>query len=166
MSDLQKTQACAGFDVERIKALIPHRYPMLLVDKVDAYVPFESMQAKKSVSSNEPYFEGHFPTASIMPGVLIVESLAQASGLLFLSSIGLETGDHARFFLAGLDQVRFRHMVKPGCVLDLDIQVLKTKGRIWQFACKASVDSQVAVEATIMLAHDLSAEELQKGGHG
>ena len=139
------------FDQQRIRELIPHRYPFLLVDRVLEYVPFESLRAIKNVSANEPFFQGHFPDRPVMPGVLIVEALAQGGCLLSqLSHDG--DGERPLYYLAGVDGARFKRPVLPGDSLILDIEVEKTRRGLWWYRCEASVDGSLAASATIMSA--------------
>ena len=138
-------------DQLRIRELIPHRYPFLLVDRVLEYVPFESLRAVKHVSANEPFFAGHFPERPVMPGVLIVEALAQAGCLLSQLSHDGE-GERPLYVLAGVDNARFKRPVTPGDSLVLDIEVEKTRRGLWWYRCEASVDGSLAASATIMSA--------------
>ena len=142
-----------ALDQSRIRELIPHRYPFLLVDRVLAYVPYESLSAIKNVSANEPFFQGHFPERPVMPGVLIVEALAQAGCLLSqLSHDHDGEGERPLYVLAGVDNARFKRPVTPGDSLVLDIEVEKTRRGLWWYRCEASVDGSLAASATIMSA--------------
>jgi len=131
-------------DINEIKKYLPHRYPFLLVDKVLACEPGKSILAVKNVTVNEPYFTGHFPVSPVMPGVLIVEALAQTSGLLTLRTIGRYPEKHELFYLVGLDNVRFKRMVLPGDTLHLDVELIKERSGLWKFKGTAKVGEDVA----------------------
>lgn len=128
-----------GFDVRRITALLPHRYPMLLVDRVVELVPNQSIHAIKAVSMNEPFFQGHFPGRPIMPGVLIVEALAQAAGVLAIESMGLADTGKLVYFMA-IEGAKFRKPVEPGCLLHLHAEIVQAKRTICKFNGKALFD--------------------------
>ena len=137
-------------DINAIQNLLPHRYPFLLVDRVIDFNAGQSLVAIKNVSINEPYFQGHFPEKPVMPGVLILEALAQATGLL-----AFMTGDGHReegtlYYLVGMDKVRFKRPVEPGDQLRLSVEVIKTKRGIWVFDCVATVDGKTVATAEIM----------------
>jgi 3-hydroxyacyl-[acyl-carrier-protein] dehydratase len=138
-------------DILQIQEYLPHRYPFLLVDRVLECEPKVRLLAYKNVSYNEPFFQGHFPHAPIFPGVLIMEALAQATGLLAgLSDESLGKG--VTYYLAGIDNARFKRPVVPGDQLMLDIKYLKSKRNIWSFDCRAEVDGELAASAQIMCA--------------
>ena len=139
-------------DVTQIREYLPHRYPFLLVDRVVALVEGESITAYKNISINEEVFNGHFPQAPIFPGVMIVEALAQASGILGFKTAGKKPSDGSIYLFAGADKVRFRRQVIPGDRLTLDVKVVSEKRGIWKFDCVASVDGEVAATATILCA--------------
>jgi 3-hydroxyacyl-[acyl-carrier-protein] dehydratase len=141
------------FDVRRVMAALPHRYPMLLVDRVERIVPDQSITAIKAVSMNEQFFQGHFPGRPIMPGVLIVEALAQAAGVLAVESLGLANSGKLVYFMA-IDGAKFRTPVEPGCLLQLDVEFVQKRSSVCKFAGKASVDGKLAAEAnfTAMIA--------------
>ena len=141
--------AGTGMDVQEIRRLLPHRFPFLLVDRVIGFVPEQSLRAYKNTTVNEQFFEGHFPGHPVMPGVLIVEALAQAAALLAFKSVGL-TQEEQVVYLMGLDAVRFRRPVVPGDRIDLDVSVLKRKGKIWKMRGEAKVDGQVACEVELL----------------
>lgn len=135
-------------DIQKITSLLPHRYPFLLVDKVIEVEPAKRLVAVKNVTFNEPHFMGHFPEKPVMPGVLIIEALAQATGLL-----AMETEDVAGaaiYYLVGVDKARFKRPVVPGDQLHLEVEVLKTRRGIWTFKGTATVDGQVCASAEIM----------------
>ena len=136
-------------DIQEIRRLLPHRYPFLLVDRVVEFVPEQSLRAFKNVTANEQFFEGHFPGHPVMPGVLVVEALAQAAALLAFKSVGLTQKDQV-VYLMGLDGVRFRRPVVPGDRIDLEVSVLKRKGKIWKIRGEARVEGNLACEAELL----------------
>jgi len=135
-------------DIKRIMELLPHRYPFLLVDRVLESQPGERLLAMKNVSVNEPFFQGHFPNAPVMPGVLIIEALAQTTCLL--ANETAEVSNNAIYLLVGVDKARFKHQVVPGDQLLLEAELLKRRRGIWVFNAKASVDGKLAASAEIM----------------
>jgi 3-hydroxyacyl-[acyl-carrier-protein] dehydratase len=145
--------AIGPLDVRRVMAALPHRYPLLLVDRVERIVPDQSITAIKAVSMNEQFFQGHFPGRPIMPGVLIVEALAQAAGVLAVESLGLANSGKLVYFMA-IDGAKFRTPVEPGCLLQLDVDFVQKRSSVCKFAGKASVDGKLAAEAnfTAMIA--------------
>ena len=140
-------------DVRRVMAALPHRYPILLVDRVVSMVPRTSIHAVKAVSVNEPFFQGHFPGRPIMPGVLIVEALAQAAGVLAVESMGLAGSGKLVYFMA-IEEAKFIKPVEPGVLLRLEVEFVQKRARVCKFAGRALVDGQVAAEAnfTAMIA--------------
>lgn len=134
-------------DVRGVLALLPHRFPMLLVDRVEAIVPDTSARGIKAVTINEPFFAGHFPQRPIMPGVLIVEALAQTAGVLALISIG-DKGRGKLLYFLGIEEAKFRSPVEPGCLLHLDVVVTNARGRVWKFDGRATIDGRLATEAS------------------
>jgi 3-hydroxyacyl-[acyl-carrier-protein] dehydratase len=146
-------EAGTGFDVTRVMAMLPHRYPMLLVDRVIALNVDQKIHAVKAVSINEGFFAGHFPGRPIMPGVLIVEALAQAAGVLAMESLGLVNSGKLVYFMA-IEQAKFRAPVEPGCLLDLHVEFVQKRSRVCKFAGRAEVGGQLAAEAqfTAMIA--------------
>ncbi len=138
-------------EVEAIKKIIPHRYPMLLVDRVLDYQAGKSLHAIKNVSINEPIFNGHFPDFAIFPGVLILEAMAQATGLLgFLSSKARE--DNEMYLFASIDKARFKKPVVPGDTIHLHVDFIKERRGMWKFAGVAKVDGKVVCSADLMCA--------------
>ena len=138
--------------INEIREYLPHRYPFLLVDKVTELTIGESIVAYKNVSINEPFFNGHFPEHPIMPGVLVIEALAQACGILGFKTVNKLPADGYVYYLVGSDNVRFKRPVMPGDRLELRAQVERTKRGIWKFQCRASIDGEVACEADIICA--------------
>lgn len=138
-------------DIRQILEMLPHRYPFLLVDRVENYVPLESIDAYKNVTMNEPFFQGHFPGIPVMPGVLIMEALAQAGGLLVLKSTDMPL-ENKLFLFTGMEKVRFRKPVYPGDKLELKCRLLRHKLKLWKMEGKAYVDGVLAAEAEMTAA--------------
>ncbi|MFN0045251.1 MAG: 3-hydroxyacyl-ACP dehydratase FabZ [Sphingorhabdus sp.] len=138
-----------NYDVRRVMAVLPHRYPMLLVDRVEELVVDERIRAVKAVTINEGFFQGHFPGRPIMPGVLIVEALAQAAGILAMESLGLAGSGKLVYFMA-IDNAKFRAPVEPGCLLHLDVTFTQKRPRVCKFAGRALMGDTVAAEAEFM----------------
>jgi 3-hydroxyacyl-[acyl-carrier-protein] dehydratase len=138
-------------DIKEIIRLLPHRYPFLLVDRILEGEKGKSLVGLKNVSMNEPFFQGHFPCEPIMPGVLILEGMAQVGGILAFYSLPEMIGEKLIYF-AGIDKVRFRQPVVPGDQLIYEMEVVKHKGKIWKMAGKAKVEDKVAAEAEFMAA--------------
>ena len=142
--------AASTMEITEIKSYLAHRYPFLLVDRVLDLEPMKRIKALKNVSINEPFFQGHFPHYAVMPGVLIVEALAQASGLLSLKSTGQQADDNTVFYFVGIDGARFKRPVVPGDQLILESELLMEKRGLIKYAVKATVGDQVACEATLL----------------
>ncbi len=136
----------ATIDIQEIKRLIPHRYPFLFVDKVRELVPKISAVGIKNVTTNEPHFQGHFPSQPVMPGVTIVEAMAQTAGILVSKSLELEDSGALVYFLS-IDNCKFRHLVGPGDVMELHVKVIRGRGKIWKFHGDAVVDGRIVTEA-------------------
>lgn len=136
--------------INEILKYLPHRFPFLLVDRVIESDGQTKLTAIKNVTINEPFFTGHFPQRPVMPGVLILEALAQASGILIFQVLKELPGPDNWFYLAGMDKARFKRIVEPGDQLKLDVELLKTKGGIWKFKGVASVDGELACSAEVM----------------
>lgn len=143
----------SALDIGRVLAALPHRYPMLLVDRVEEIIPDQSIVAIKAVSFNESFFQGHFPGRPIMPGVLIVEALAQAAGVLAVESLGLSGSGKLVYFMA-IEEVKFRKPVEPGVLLRLEVSFVQKRARVCKFAGRALIGDQLAAEAnfTAMIA--------------
>ncbi|WP_020396771.1 3-hydroxyacyl-ACP dehydratase FabZ [Thiolinea disciformis] len=139
-------------NVNEIKNFLPHRYPFLLVDRVLELEEGKYIKAIKNVTHNEPYFTGHFPDKPIMPGVLILEALAQATGLLGFRTVSSQPQPDTLYMLVAIDNARFKRQVEPGDQLVLEATLLKRKGIMWVFDTKATVDGQIAASAEIMCA--------------
>lgn len=140
-----------SLDTNQIIELLPHRYPFLLVDKVTSVVDGESLSALKNVTINEPFFTGHFPGNPVMPGVLMVESLAQAGAILAYLTTKTSPKDNI-FYLASVDNAKFKQMVKPGDRLDLNVKIMNRKKSFWKINGEAAVDGQVACSVEILSA--------------
>ena len=139
----------AQFEISKVMDFLPHRYPFLLIDRVIESEPDKSLSALKNVTVNEPFFQGHFPGQPIMPGVLILEAMAQATGLLAFSSMN-DGYESKLYMLVGIDKVRFRGEVVPGDQLILNVLLKRSMRGIDMFECKALVDGTVVAEAELM----------------
>lgn len=137
-------------DIHRVLAHLPHRYPFLLVDKVVDFKCNDYLVALKNVTYNEPYFNGHFPVRPVMPGVLIIEALAQATGLLAMESRPEEVGEKALYYFVGIDKARFKRPVEPGDQLILDVRLQAVRRGIWRFTGEARVEDKTVASADIM----------------
>lgn len=137
-------------DITQIMKHLPHRYPFLLVDRVLEMVPNERIVALKNVTMNEPQFPGHFPLHPVMPGVLMIEALAQTAGLLAFISSGREVNENSVIYFLGIDGARFKRPVVPGDQVRMEASILRHARGIWKFAAQATVDGQVACEAELM----------------
>ncbi len=144
-------------DLSLIMRIIPHRYPFLLIDKVRDVVTHKSAVGIKNVTFNEPHFQGHFPGAPIMPGVMIIEALAQTSAVLVGLSLDLVDKNPLVYFMS-IDKAKFRRKVVPGDVLELEVKVLRGSSKIWKFEGRATVDGEMACEAEFMAMIDLGAK--------
>ncbi len=140
----------AVLDIHKILQKLPHRYPILLVDRVLELEKHKSIKALKNVTINEPYFSGHFPQRPVMPGVLMLEALAQTSALLSFVSMDVEPGDDHVVYFVGIDGARFKRVVEPGDQLILEATVDRVKAGIYKYKVRASVDDETAVEAELM----------------
>ncbi|MBA3030782.1 MAG: 3-hydroxyacyl-ACP dehydratase FabZ [Desulfobacteraceae bacterium] len=138
------------YDVRKIMTFLPHRYPFLLVDRILSLTPGESVLALKNVTFNEPFFQGHFPGAPVMPGVLIVEAMGQAGGVLAYESNPEENPSNFLIYLMGLDNVKFRKPVVPGDQLMMELKILKQRGRTVKMLGIAKVDDKVVAEAELL----------------
>ncbi len=158
MSEASAPHGMDAMKIRRIMDLLPHRYPFLLVDRVTAFFPAEVIEGYKCVSINEPFFQGHFPSLPVMPGVLIVESLAQAGGLLVLAGMDEAQVKDSIFLFTGIEKVRFRKPVVPGDRLDLRCELVRRKLQLWKMRGTAHVDGVLAAEA------ELTAAIMPRGG--
>jgi 3-hydroxyacyl-[acyl-carrier-protein] dehydratase len=150
---MSERAAIGPLDIRRVMAALPHRYPMLLVDRVESLDPDKGIVAIKAVTINEPFFQGHFPGRPIMPAVLIVEALAQAAGVLAVEALGLAGSGKLVYFMA-IEGAKFRAPVEPGVLLKLEVEFVQKRASVCKFAGRASVDGKLAAEAnfTAMIA--------------
>lgn len=139
-------------DIHKILKQLPHRYPFLLVDRVLELDKGKTIKALKNVTMNEPFFEGHFPHRPVMPGVLMLEALAQAAALLSFDALDASPNDQTIYYFAGIDGARFKRPVEPGDQLILEAEILRMKAGIFKFKTRATVDGELAVEAELTCA--------------
>src|SRR5579864_9458815 len=147
MNDQPASAAIGPLDIKRVMAALPHRYPMLLVDRVESLDPDKGIVAIKAVTINEPFFQGHFPARPIMPGVLIIEALAQAAGVLAVEALGLAGTGKLVYFMA-IEGAKFRTPVEPGVLLDLEAEIVQRRSRTCRFTGTASVNGKVTCEVS------------------
>ena len=139
-----------SMDIHQILRQLPHRYPILLVDRVLEIEKGKKIRALKNISINEPFFTGHFPHRPVMPGVLMLEALAQAAALLAFDTLGVTPDDKTVYYFAGIDGARFKRPVEPGDQLILEVELLRMKAGIFKFGARALVEGEVATEAELM----------------
>ena len=139
-----------AMDIHQILEYLPHRYPFLLVDRVLDVAPGERITALKNVSMNEPFFPGHYPHHPVMPGVLIVEAMAQTAAILSFKTMGGKPDDKSVYYFVGIDGARFKRPVSPGDQLVMEVSITANKRGMWKFAGQAKVDGQVACEAELI----------------
>src|SRR5204862_2146717 len=137
-------------DVNEVIAHLPQRFPFLMIDKVKELEPGRRIVALKNVSVNEPYFPGHFPHRPVMPGVLILEAMAQAAAILVFQTLGARPDDKSVYYYAGIDNARFKRPVEPGDQLRIEVLILGSKRGIWKFGCSARVGETLVAEADIL----------------
>lgn len=140
----------SAMDIHEIMNYLPHRFPFLLVDRVESVEPGKRIVAIKNVSINEPFFPGHFPNRPVMPGVLILEAMAQVAAILSFKSAGTKPDANSVYYFVGIDKARFKKPVEPGDQLRLEVEITRTIKGIWKFAAKAFVVDQLVAEADIM----------------
>lgn len=145
MENIDKT-----LDINQIKQYLPHRYPMLLVDRVLTWESGKTITAIKNVTANEEFFNGHFPNKPVMPGVLMVEAMAQTAAILSFLTMGQKPDENTIVYFVGIDNVRFKRPVGPGDQLKMDVEILRVARGIWKYKAVATVDGQLAVEAELM----------------
>ena len=146
------SEAMTPMDIHEVLKHLPHRYPFLLVDRVVSIEPGKTIHAYKNITINEPYFVGHFPHHPVMPGVLIMEALAQAAGILSFKTMDSLPDEHSVFYFVGIDKARFKKPVLPGDQLNLHVSVERHMRGIWKFKAEARVDGAVVAEADLMCA--------------
>ena len=137
-------------NINEIKEYLPHRYPMLLVDRVLDWEDGKTITAIKNVTANEEFFNGHFPNKPVMPGVLMIEALAQTAALLSFLSMGQKPDDKTIVYFLGIDGARFKRPVEPGDQLKMEVEILKVARGIWKYKAKGTVDGQLALEGEVM----------------
>jgi 3-hydroxyacyl-[acyl-carrier-protein] dehydratase len=137
-------------DINQIKELLPHRYPMLLVDRVLTWEANKTITAIKNVTVNEEFFNGHFPHKPVMPGVLMIEAMAQTAAILSFLTMNVKPDENSVVYFVGIDNARFKRPVGPGDQLKMDVEIVRTSRGIWKYKAVGSVDGQVAVEADLM----------------
>ena len=137
-------------DIHKVLSLLPHRYPFLLIDRVVDFAPDDFLIGLKNVTFNEPFFSGHFPVRPVMPGVLIVEAMAQATGLLAMESRPEQVGQKSLYYFVGIDKARFKRPVEPGDQLLLEVKLMNVRRGIWKFDGVATVDDATVATAEIM----------------
>ncbi len=140
-------------DIHSILDYLPHRYPFLLIDRIDDYAVNESLRATKNVTFNEPFFQGHFPHRPVMPGVLILEAMVQASAVLASLSIGKRATDKTVYYFVGVDKARFKRPVEPGDQLIIDVTIKRRIKEIWQCTATAAVDGEICCSGQLMFTH-------------
>ena len=138
-------------DIYEVRNYLPHRYPFLLVDRVLECVPGKYVVGIKNVTINEPFFNGHFPDHPVMPGVLILEALAQISGVLAFTTMGMKPDAANWFYFAGIDHARFKRIVIPGDQLKLRVEILRQKSKVWVFTAEATVNDELAASAELTI---------------
>jgi 3-hydroxyacyl-[acyl-carrier-protein] dehydratase len=145
-----KTSEMQTLDIQQIKEYLPHRYPMLLVDRVLAWESGKNITTLKNVTINEDFFNGHFPHKPVMPGVIMIEALAQSAALLSFLSMGKKPDENSVVYFAGIDRARFKRPVVPGDQLVMNVEIIRAARGIWKYSARATVDGQLAVEAELM----------------
>ncbi len=152
-NDANTPETITGFNIQKIVEILPHRYPFLLVDRVEEIVPMDYIKAYKNVTMNEAFFQGHFPGQPVMPGVLIIEAMAQAGIILVAKSLGEASDlDNKLYVFSGIDKVRFRRQVVPGDKLEIICSNPRRKLALWKMEAKAYVDGQLVAEADLTAA--------------
>lgn len=150
-----------SLDINQIKQYLPHRYPMLLVDRVLTWESGKSITAIKNVTANEEFFNGHFPNKPVMPGVLMVEAMAQTAAILSFLTMGQKPDENTIVYFVGIDNVRFKRPVGPGDQLKMDVEILRVARGIWKYKAVATVDGQLVVEAELMCTLRTTNDELK-----
>lgn len=151
-------------DINQIKEYLPHRYPLLLVDRVLDWESGKSITALKNVTANEEFFNGHFPHKPVMPGVLMIEALAQTAALLSFLTMGQKPDSNSVVYFVGIDGARFKRPVEPGDQLKMHVEILRTARGIWKYKAQGSVDGQIALEAELMCTMRSATDASQPAG--
>jgi len=151
-------------DINQIKEYLPHRYPLLLVDRVLDWESGKKITALKNVTVNEEFFNGHFPHKPVMPGVLMIEALAQTAALLSFLTMNQKPDENAIVYFVGIDGARFKRPVEPGDQLKMEVEILRVARGIWKYKAKGTVDGQTAVEAELMCTMRSAADASQRVG--
>ena len=152
-------------DILAIKSLLPHRYPLLLVDRVLDWEANKTITAIKNVTANEEFFQGHFPHKPVMPGVLMIEALAQTAALLSFLTMGVKPDENSVVYFVGIDNARFKRPVEPGDQLKMDVEILRVSRGIWKYKAVGSVDGKVALEAELMCTIRSAQDASQSASH-
>ena len=139
-------------NIKEILETLPHRYPFILVDRVLSLTPNSKIKALKNVTINEQFFTGHFPHHPVMPGVLIIEALAQAAGILSFKSMDVLPDKNSLYYFVGIDNCRFKHPVLPGDALSLEVEIDRVRGGVWKYKAIAKVEENICAEATLLCA--------------
>src|SRR6478672_3632970 len=150
MTDTTTTTTGKVMGINEIKEYLPHRYPLLLVDRVLDYESGKSITAIKNVTVNEEFFNGHFPHKPVMPGVLMIEALAQTAAILSFLTMGVKPDENSVVYFVGIDNARFKRPVEPGDQLKMDVEIVRVSRGIWKYKAVGSVDGKVALEAELM----------------
>ena len=145
-----ENNAIATMDIHEIFQYLPHRYPFLLIDRVLEYKLGEYLIAVKNVTINEPFFQGHFPNRPVMPGVLVLEAMAQATGVLAFKTSDLQPDNKSLYYLVGIDKARFKRPVEPGDQLIIEVRITKVKRGVWMYTASSKVDDKVIASANLM----------------
>jgi 3-hydroxyacyl-[acyl-carrier-protein] dehydratase len=151
-------------DINQIKQYLPHRYPMLLVDRVLDWEAGKRITAIKNVTANEEFFNGHFPNKPVMPGVLMIEAMAQTAAILSFLTMDMKPDENTIVYFLGIDGARFKRPVEPGDQLKMEVEILRVARGIWKYAVKATVDGQLAVEAELMCTMRTAADAKKAAG--
>lgn len=151
-------------DINQIKQYLPHRYPMLLVDRVLAWETGKRITAIKNVTANEEFFNGHFPNKPVMPGVLMIEAMAQTAAILSFLTMDMKPDEDTIVYFLGIDGARFKRPVEPGDQLKMEVEILRVARGIWKYAAKATVDGQLAVEGELMCTMRSAADARKAAG--
>ncbi|MEO8599884.1 MAG: 3-hydroxyacyl-ACP dehydratase FabZ [bacterium] len=151
-------------DINQIKLYLPHRYPMLLVDRVLDWETNKSITAIKNVTANEEFFNGHFPNKPVMPGVLMIEAMAQTAAILSFLTMDMKPDADTIVYFLGIDGARFKRPVEPGDQLRMEVEILRVARGIWKYAAKATVDGHLAVEGELMCTMRTAADAKKVAG--